>query len=203
MNSECVVYIVDDDPSVRKSLGWLLDSAGYRTQTFASAQDFQDSYSPQSPGCLLLDMRMPGASGLQLQSRLDEQHVSVPIIFISGHVDVRSASEAFRAGACDVLTKPVDVDLLLERIEEALKKDRQHREIVHCTEVKQQQLVQLTPKESEVFQELLKGRTIKQLAVHFEITFQTAAKHRARVLEKLKVDTDAHLIHAFHDCAAS
>jgi len=203
MESECVVYIVDDDLSVRKSLGWLLDSAGYLTKSFPSAQEFLDCYDPQCPGCLLLDLRMPGASGLQLQSMLDARQVSVPIIFISGHVDVRLASEAFRAGACDVLTKPVDVDVLLERIEEALKKDRQHRQTVHTADAKRQQLDLLTPKESEVFQELLIGRTIKQLALQFEITFQTAAKHRARVLEKLKVDTDAQLIHAFQDCAAS
>lgn len=203
MNSECLVYIVDDEPSVRKSLGWLLESAGYQTQSFASAQDFQDSYNPQRPSCLLLDLRMPGASGLQLQSSLESQQISVPIIFISGHVDVRLASEAFRAGACDVLTKPVDVDLLLERIEEALKKDLQHRQAVHCVEVKQQQLEKLTPKQREVFQLLLKGRTIKQLATHFDITFQTAAKHRASVLDKLCVDTDAQLINAFQDCATS
>ncbi len=203
MDSECVVYIVDDDSSARKSLGWLLESAGYQTQAFASAQEFQNSYDSQSPSCLLLDLRMPGANGLQLQSTLDAQKSTIPIIFISGHVDVRLASEAFRAGACDVLTKPVDVDLLLKRVEEALEKDRQHRQATHSFEVKQQQLEKLTPKQREVFQELLKGRTIKQLATQFEITFQTAAKHRASVLEKLGVDTDAQLIHAFQDLAAS
>lgn len=200
MSTECVVYIVDDDPSVRKSLSWLLESANYTTQTFASAKEFLDNYNPKRPGCLLLDVRMPDATGLQLQSMLEEQKVAVPIIFISGHVDVRIASEAFRAGACDVLTKPVDVDLLLERVEEALEKDRRFRLEQEHAQSKIQQLGKLTPKESEVFRELIKGRTIKQLAAHFDITFQTAAKHRARVLEKLGVETDAQLIHNYRDC---
>lgn len=201
MDAESVVYIVDDDPSVRKSLNWLLESASYQTHSFASAEEFLNGYDPQKPGCLLLDMRMPGSTGLQLQSKLEEKKIKVPIIFISGHVDVRSASEAFRAGACDVLTKPVDVDLLLERVREALEKDKEYLHSAQSAELKHRQLAKLTPKESEVFQELLKGRTIKQLAAHFDITFQTAAKHRSRILEKLSVDTDAQLIHAFQDFA--
>lgn len=200
MNNECIVYIVDDDPSVRKSHSWLLESANYPTQCFASAQEFLDNYRPDRPGCLLLDVRMPQAGGLQLQSMLEEQQVQVPIIFISGHVDVRTASEAFRAGACDVLTKPVDTNLLLERVAEALEKDRVQRLAKLETESKLAQLKDLTPKETEVFHELIKGRTIKQLAAFFDITFQTAAKHRARVLEKLNVETDAQLIHNYQDC---
>ena len=146
-------------------------------------------------------MRMPDSTGLQLQSMLDARDISVPIIFISGHVDVRSASEAFRAGACDVLTKPVDVDLLLERVREALEKDKHHQLSTRKSAVKEQQLAKLTPKETEVFQQLLKGRTIKQLAAFFDITFQTAAKHRARVLEKLSLDSDAQLIQSFQEFA--
>jgi len=197
--SECMVYIVDDDASVRKSLGWLLESASYQTQSFSSAQEFLDHYEDKRPGCLLLDVRMPGASGFDLQSMLDSRKVKLPIIFISGHVDVQAASKAFRAGACDVLTKPVDVDVLLERVQESLAKDRQRREALERSEAKRQKLNKLTPKESEVYQSLLVGRTIKQLAAEFEVSFQTAAKHRARVLEKLGVDTDAQLIHAYQE----
>ena len=102
-----------------------------------------------------------------------------------------------------MLTKPVDVDLLLERVEEALEKNKQHQQSIHSAKVKHRQLAQLTPKEADVFQELLKGRTIKQLAAHFDIGFQTAAKHRARVLEKLNIETDAQLINAYQDFAAS
>ena len=97
-------------------------------------------YDPQKTSCLLLDVRMPDASGLELQSMLDSRHVSIPIIFISGHVDVRTASKAFRAGACDVLTKPVDAQLLVERVEEALETDRLHRQTVHCSAAKEQLL---------------------------------------------------------------
>ncbi len=199
MNAESVVYIVDDDPSVRKSLSWLLESANYRTRAFESAKDFLASYDGSCPGCLLLDVRMPESSGLQLQSMLDAQQIDVPIIFISGHVDVRTASEAFRAGACDVLTKPVDTEVLVERVEEALEKGRQQWLTKRDEELKSEQLRKLTPKEGEVFQELLKGRTIKQLAAFFDISFQTAAKHRARVFDKLSVDTDAQLIHRYQN----
>lgn len=203
MASDCIVYIVDDDPSVRKSLSWLLESANHQTQSFASAREFLAAYDVDRPGCLLLDLRMPEASGLQLQAELDAQHVTIPIIFISGHVDVRIASKAFRAGACDVLTKPVDVDLLLNRVNEALEKDQQQRLQQEDTRSKQNRIGKLTPKEAEVFHELIKGRTIKQLAAYFEITFQTAAKHRARVLDKLDVETDAQLIHSYQDCVKS
>jgi len=199
MEPKSVVYIVDDDPSVRKSLNWLLESASYQTRDFSTAEEFLMGYDAQNAGCLLLDMRMPGSTGLQLQAMLEKKSIAVPIIFISGHVDVRSASEAFRAGACDVLTKPVDVDLLLSRVREALDKDFERVLSAVSDELKQNQIAKLTPKETEVFQELLKGRTIKQLASHFEITFQTAAKHRSRVLEKLSVDTDAQLIHGFQE----
>lgn len=199
MDSEAVVYVVDDDPSVRKSLCWLLESANYTTQAFASAQEFLDKFQPKKPSCLVLDVRMPGSSGLQLQTQLDTQNITIPIIFISGHVDVRTASVAFRAGACDVLTKPVDVDLLLARVNEAITKDREHRRQEIERAVKLDQLDKLTPKELQVFCELFKGRTIKQLANHFNITFQTAAKHRARVLDKLHFETDAQLIHAYTD----
>ncbi|MEM8946231.1 MAG: response regulator [Planctomycetota bacterium] len=203
MDTESVVYIVDDDPSVRKSLSWLLESANHQTLSFESAKEFLGAYDPNRPGCLLLDVRMPESSGLQLQSTLDERDVDVPIIFISGHVDVRLASEAFRAGACDVLTKPVDVDVLLERVGEALEKDKENRVKRSTVEAKVRQLGKLTPKEGEVFQEMMKGRTIKQLASHFNITFQTAAKHRARVLDKLNVETDAQLINSYQDCSAT
>lgn len=203
MNPECVVYIVDDDPSVRKSLSWLLESASYQTLSFATASEFIEQYDPVRPGCLLLDVRMPEASGLQVQAMLETQKLNMPIIFISGHVDVRIASEAFRAGAYDVLTKPVDVDLLLGRLEEAMEKDKAQRQARQQNESRNKQIGTLTPKEKEVFQELLKGRTIKQLAAYFDITFQTAAKHRARVLEKLGVETDAQLIHAFQNYVTS
>ncbi|MGI9429206.1 MAG: response regulator transcription factor [Bythopirellula sp.] len=203
MPTDCIIYVVDDDPSVRKSLTFLLDSAGYATQAFSSADEFMEGYDPQVASCLLLDVRMPNSNGLELQSMLDVRQVSIPIIFISGHVDVRTASKAFRAGACDVLTKPVDAKLLMERVEEALEKDRQHRQSVLSSAAKEQLLSKLTPKEREVFQELLKGRTIKQLATHFAITFQTAAKHRARVLEKIGVETDAQLVQEFQEFATA
>lgn len=199
MDTKNIIYIVDDDPSVRKSLSWLLESASYQTLSYASAKEFLAGYDAEKTGCLLLDVRMPEATGLQLQSTLEQKNIDIPIIFISGHVDVRLASEAFRAGACDVLTKPVDVDILLERVAEALAKDKINQEKRTIVASKLKQIEKLTPKEIEVYQELLKGRTIKQLAAHFDITFQTAAKHRVRVLEKLGVETDAQLIHAYQD----
>lgn len=201
MNLDAVVFIVDDDPSVRKSLTFLLESAGYQSQAYASAGEFLKGHDAQVNSCLLLDVRMPDSSGLELQSMLESKQLTIPIIFISGHVDVRTASKAFRAGACDVLTKPLDADLLIERVEEALEKDRQHRQQASSSAEKAQQLDKLTPKERQVFHELLKGRSIKQLATHFDVTFQTAAKHRARILDKLGVETDAQLVQQYQEFA--
>lgn len=197
MPDTSTVFIVDDEPSSRESLEFLLESVKYKTKSFASADAFLDFYQPSMPGCLLLDMRMPGASGLKLQQMLHEQGLRIPIIFVSGHVDVPTASKAFRAGACDVLTKPVDDTVLLDRVAEVLAEDKAYREALQRSAEARDRLELLTPKEREVFEQMLLGRTIKQLSVHFEVGFQTVAKHRSRVLEKLGVETDAKLIHKY------
>jgi len=151
------------------------------------------------PGCLLLDMRMPGGSGLKLQETLDARGITIPIIFVSGHVDVPTASKAFRAGAKDVITKPVDDTLLLDRVAEMLSEDQLYRQELERSAEARERLKLLTPKEREVFEQMMLGRTIKQLSNHFEVGFQTVAKHRSRVLEKLRVETDAKLIHKYLD----
>lgn len=194
-----VVYIVDDDHDARKSLCWLLESSHYQTRSFESAEDFIANHDDSLTSCLLLDIRMRGASGLRLQEMLHSQGQEIPIIFVSGHVDVPVASVAFRSGACDVLTKPVDESVLLERVEEALGLDRQRRQAKSHWDSKQRLVETLTPKEHEVFWQLLAGKTIKQLAAHFEVSFQTVAKHRSRVLNKLGCETDVQLINRFRE----
>lgn len=199
MAPDSVVFIVDDDPSSRESLSFLLESVNHKTKSFASSDDFLAYYDPTMPGCLLLDMRMPGGSGLKLQEMLEARSINIPIIFVSGHVDVPTASKAFRAGAKDVITKPVDDTLLLDRVAEALAEDQAYRKELDRTADARERLNLLTPKEREVFEQMMLGRTIKQLSQHFEVGFQTVAKHRSRVLEKLQVETDAKLIHKYRD----
>lgn len=195
------IYVVDDDPSARKSLSWLLETSSYSAEVFESAEEFLAAYHPEMSGCMLLDMRMHGLGGLQLQQRLKAIGSQLPIIFISGHVDVPTASEAFRAGACDVLTKPIDDSTLISRVEEAIAKHQRARQQEQQDAAKQQQISTLTPRERDAFDQLLKGVSIKQLAIHLGIGIQTAAKHRSRVLHKLGCSTDVELVESYRDFA--
>jgi len=195
---QSTVFIVDDDKAVRDGLAELTNTVRLRTQTFSSAQEFLDVYDPAQPGCLVLDVRLPGMSGLRLQDELISRGVVLPIIFISGHGDLPMAVEAMKKGAYDFLEKPVGDQALLDRINAALAEDRRRRESrVEVTAIKQK-LDLLTPREHEVLQLLRVGKPTSVIAKTLGISQKTVQVHRTRILEKIQVDTVAALATAMH-----
>ena len=198
MNDQPTVFLVDDDAGARKSLRFLVESIGLHVETYDSAVQYLDSYEPDKPGCLVLDVRMPRMSGLELQQKLADSGIRIPIIFVSGHADIGMASRAFRAGAFDFVEKPVNNQELLERIQQALERDTKWRQEARRDDEVQSRLDRLTPREREVLDLILEGKSIKQLAFRFEISIQTAAKHRSRILDKMRVQNDVELVQMVH-----
>ena len=188
------VFIVDDDPSFRDSLQFLLESVGLGVRIFSSAQDFLDGAAPEAPGCLLLDVRMPGMSGLDLQHELAEAEISLPIIFITGHGTVPMSVRAMKAGAVDFLEKPFDEQDLLNAVSQAIEQDRKDR--LEREELKkiQKRVDALTPREHEVFTLLISGMLNKQVAYRIGTTERTIKAHRSRIMEKMKADSLADLV---------
>jgi two-component system, LuxR family, response regulator FixJ len=200
--SESMVYIVDDDPSVLKSMRWLLESENLSVATYPSGSAFLDAYDDGCAGCLILDMRMPEMSGLDVQRQLAAKNAELPVIVMTGHGDVPMCTKSFTLGAFDFIEKPADDEALLQRIKEALAVDRQRlkrrtdrREFAMCAE-------KLTSREAEVLRLLASGKTPKQIAMEFDISIQTVAKHRAKVLEKLNVNNDVELAHLVARCTS-
>ena len=192
--SQPIVFVVDDDPSALKATCFLIESYGLSAVGYSSAREFLDAYDPAQPGCLVLDMRMPGMTGLELQRRLAESGATLPIIMISGHGDVASCAQAFRAGAIDFLEKPVSDDVLLVRLKEAIARDAKTRRARQANPQFFARLAHLTPREREVMELVAQGLTMKQIAMEFGISIQTASKHRIRLLEKLGVANDIELV---------
>jgi two-component system response regulator FixJ len=191
---DSLVYLVDDEFSVRDSLALMIESTGQAVRSFESAQAFLNNYDPEQPGCLLLDVRMPSMSGLELQGELLRREISIPIIFISGHAGIPDSAKAFRAGAVDFLEKPFDNEILLERIEEAIKKDVTSREqFIEHREI-QKRLDHLTLREQEVLSLIVKGRSNKEIARILNISNRTVEAHRASIMEKMQVKSLAELL---------
>jgi FixJ family two-component response regulator len=188
------VFVVDDDDGVRTSLGILLDTAGYRPVPFASALDFLAQYDPARPGCLLLDMRMPGMTGMELLQELARRGAFLPVIFITGHGDVPMAVEAMKAGAFDFLQKPFSPRDLLERIQRALAADAEARQVLSRTEELRGRYATLTPREKEVMGLIVAGHANKVIAMDLGLSERTVEIHRARVMEKMATRSVAHLV---------
>lgn len=188
-----LVYLVDDDFSIRDSLSLLLESSGQAVRCFDSADAFLEGFDPEQAGCLVLDVRMPNMTGLELQEYLAHKDVTIPIIFISGHADVPDSSRAFRAGAVDYMEKPFDPDVLLSRIREAIKKDQETR--VNMAEKRKltKRLNLLTPREREVMILIVKGLSNKEVAKHLEISNRTIDVHRAKIMDKMEAEDLAEL----------
>lgn len=193
-NPETLVYLVDDEFAVRDSLALLIESTGQAIRTFNSAEGFLDNYDPKLPGCLLLDVRMPSMSGLELQEELIKREISIPIIFISGHAGVPDSAKAFRAGAVDFLVKPFDNQVLLERIEEAINKDIVNRAQLSEHLVVHHRLEHLTVREQEVLSLIVKGHSNKEMAKMMDISNRTVEAHRANIMAKMQVNSVAELI---------
>jgi two-component system response regulator FixJ len=190
------VYIVDDDLQVRESLELFVRSVGLNVETFASAEDFLDRYvdSPGPPRCLVVDVRMPGLSGLGLQEKLASEGIQIPMIIITGYGNVPMAVQAMRAGAVYFLEKPVNRQVLFERVQEAIDRDAVARQDQARQKNVAKRLDALSPREREVLDLLVVGKNAKQIASRMNISEKTVAKHRAKVFEKMRVDSIAELV---------
>jgi len=189
-----MVFVIDDDESIREALKSLIRSVGLSVETFASAQDFLESSRPDVPSCLILDVRMPGLSGLDLQRDLAEAHIHVPIIFITGHGDIPMSVRAMKAGAVEFLTKPFRDQDLLDAIQQALERDRQVRSQQAGTAELRNRYHSLTPRETEVFALVVKGMLNKQIALQLGTSEITIKLHRRQVMEKMHASSLADLV---------
>ncbi len=192
--SEPTVFVVDDDSAVLSSLKLLLKSVGMNTETYLSAQEFLDSYDPDRPGCLVLDIRMPGMSGLELQEMLQKKKIEVPIIFITGHGDVQMAVHTLKKGAIDFIEKPFNDQVLLDRIQKALAEVNQIRQKQIERKTVERNLASLTSREREVMDLVIAGKLNKVIARQLELSQKTVEFHRANVMKKMKVDSVAELV---------
>jgi two-component system, LuxR family, response regulator FixJ len=194
-----VVFIVDDDEAVRSSLRLLLKSVGLVPTALGSAREFLDKYDPAQPGCLVLDVRMPGMSGIELQETLNRQGAVIPVIFITGHGDVPMAVEAMQAGAFDFLQKPFRDQDLIDRIQRALEKDRASRTALTERSLIRERLESLTPREREVLTLVTSGKPNKIMAADLGVSQRTVEIHRARVMEKMGATSLAQLVRMIMD----
>jgi two-component system response regulator FixJ len=191
---EPTVFVVDDDRAMRESLSWLLDSVGLHVRSYATAADFLADHDPAQPGCLVLDVRMPGMSGLDLQAELARRGVELPTIVITGHAEVSMAVRAVKSGAIDFIEKPFSDQLLLDRVRQALEMDRQAREVRSRREDARRRLATLTAREREVLNLVVAGRANKEIASELGVSPKTVEVHRAHVMSKMCVDSLAELI---------
>ncbi len=188
------VFVVDDDEAVRDSLAMLMRSVGIEVETHAHAGDFLAAYDPQRPGCLVLDIRMPGISGLDLQHRLGEEGALLPIIFITGHGDVPMAVKAIQNGAVDFIQKPFHDQALLDRIQQALRLDAERRRSLELRAEIARRLDRLSPRERQVLDLVVAGNANKVIAGRLGLSQRTVEIHRAKVMEKMEADSLAHLV---------
>jgi two-component system response regulator FixJ len=188
------VFVVDDDDAVRNSLKLLLKSVGLAAQTHGSAQEFLATYDAQQPGCLVLDVRMPGMSGLEMQQELNMRGATIPVIFITGHGDIPMAVEAMQHGAFDFLQKPFRDQELLDRVNRALTRDAEKRTQLRHKDIILERLTTLSPREREVLDLVTRGKPNKIVAADLGVSQRTVEIHRARVMEKMDATSLAELV---------
>lgn len=191
------VYVVDDDEPMRDSLVWLLESKGLRVEAYSSAESFLEAFRDDMRGCLVLDVRMPGMSGLELFERLGARGGALPVIFVTGHGDVPMAVSAVKKGAADFIEKPFSERDMLRLVEQCLETERAQRGARQRREEAQRRLATLTDRERQVMELVVAGRPNKQIADALGIAVKTVEVHRARVMEKAGVGSVAELVQAF------
>ncbi len=194
MSDMPTVFIVDDDAEVRDAIKLLMDSVGLRAETFESAQDYLQAFDPERPGCLVLDIRMKGMSGLDLQDKLSQGPVHPPIIIITGHGDVPMAVRAVKAGAVDFIEKPFNDQLLLDAVHRAVEQDAERRGRASRLADIQARLERLTPREREILDMVVSGNRNKVIAIDLGISQSTVEAHRAKVMEKMEASSLSELM---------
>ncbi|MBK5968137.1 MULTISPECIES: response regulator FixJ [Thiorhodovibrio] len=194
MSDDHWVYVVDDDQAMRESLQWLIESVGMQVQTFDSADAFLKACKPDWSGCLLLDVRMPGMSGLELQSYLGRRSICLPVIVITGHGDVAMAVRAMKAGALDFIEKPFDDEALLGSIRKALENDDRARLLRAEQANILARMKELTPREREVMDLVTDGQSNREIATALSVSAKTVEVHRSRVMDKMHADSLAELV---------
>ena len=194
MSPEPAVFVVDDDAAVRDSLRWLMDSVGLRVEEFASGEAFLAEITPQHPGCVVLDLRMPGLGGLEVHQRLRDRGIDLPVIVISGHGDVPVAVRALKSGVADFIEKPFSDQELLDCVQQALRRDIGNR----LQQLKREELttryLTLTPRELDVLRLVVDGLTNKEISATLGISLKTVETHRARVMEKMAAGSVSELV---------
>ncbi|HKF98577.1 MAG TPA: response regulator [Steroidobacteraceae bacterium] len=189
-----VVFVVDDDPSMQRSLDTLLRSVGLDVRLFSAAHEFMRADRPDAPGCLVLDVRLPGMSGLTFQQELAKAGVALPIIFLTGHGDVPMTARAMKAGAVEFLTKPFDEQVLLDAIHAAIERDRQMRRDAASLAALQARYHELTERERQVMKLVVAGRVNKQIAAELKLSLVTVKVHRGQVMRKMLAKSVAELV---------
>lgn len=196
MNHELTVFVVDDDPNVCEALALVMKSVGLAVESYVSAEDFLRAYDPRRPGCLVLDVRMPGMGGLALQELIAARGIDLPIIFITGHADVRMSVRAMKGQAFEFLEKPFSDQELLDRIHEALDLVVRTRRQRDATAGAAARIASLTSREREVLERITEGKPNKVIAAELDVSEKTVESHRARVMKKMGVRSLAGLIRA-------
>ena len=190
------VFVVDDDNSTRELLAWLMKRHNLRTELFADARAFLESYREDQPGCLVVDLNMPGMSGLELQRYLKDRGVRLPVIFLSGRADVPKAVKAVREGAIDFIEKPFDYRRVVELVEDCISRDAESRAAAERKRLCCERIALLTQREREVLALVVAGRMNREIADSLDISIKTVEAHRARIMEKLEVNSLAELVQA-------
>ncbi len=193
MSSDAIVFIVDDDEAVRQSTAWLVESIGLKVTTFTCADEFFEHYNNEQ-GCIVMDVRMPGMSGLEAQEEMNNRGIKLPLIFITGHGDVPMAVRALKRGAFDFIEKPFNDQLLLDSIQRGLKTNSEAMESLVRNKVIDELISALTPREKEVMLRVTEGKPNKVIAHELNVSIKTIEVHRARMMEKMKASSVAELV---------